>query len=155
MNENQVIVSEDLNVKGMLKNHKLAKSIQDASFSSFCNMIAYKASEQHRQYIKINTFYPSSKLCHCCGFKYKGLKLEERFWTCPECGIYLDRDENAAINILNEGLRVLSRDTDGRSESDKSLKPVDTGYISNLEQESVIACSKTTSYAGKSTVFSS
>lgn len=83
VNENQVIVSEDLNVKGMLKNHKLAKSIQDASFGSFCNMIAYKASEQHRQYVKIGTFYPSSKLCHCCGFKYKGLKLEERFLDLP------------------------------------------------------------------------
>ena len=149
VNENQVIVSEDLNVKGMLKNHKLAKSIQDASFSSLCNMIAYKALEQHRQYIKINTFYPSSKLCHCCGFKYKGLKLEERFWTCPECGTYLDRDENAAINILNEGLRILSRDTEGRSGDDKSFKPVDTVNDSSLEQEPVITCSNTTSHAGK------
>ena len=135
VNENQVIVSEDLNVKGMLKNHKLAKSIQDASFSSFCNMIAYKANEQHRQYVKIGTFYPSSKLCHCCGFKYKVLKLEERFWTCPECGTYLDRDENAAINILNEGLKILSRDTVGSAGNDKSLKPVDTGLSTNLEQE--------------------
>ena len=126
----------------MLKNHKLAKSIQDASFSSFYKMITYKAKEQHRQYVKIGTLYPSSKLCHCCGFKYKGLKLEERFWNCPECGTYLDRDENAAINILNEGLKILSRNTDGRSESDKSLKPVDTGYISNLEQESVITNGK-------------
>ena len=150
VNENQVIVSEDLNVKGMLKNHKLAKSIHDASFSAFCNMIAYKAVEQHRQYIKIGTFYPSSKLCHCCGFKYKGLKLEERFWTCPECGTYLDRDENAAINILNEGLKILSRDTVGSTGNDKSLKPVDTVYNSSLEQESVIACSKTTSHIGKS-----
>ena len=150
MNENQVIISEDLNVKGMLKNHKLAKSIQDASFSSFCNMIAYKSNEQHRQYIKINTFYPSSKLCHCCGFKYKGLKLEERFWTCPQCGTYLDRDENAAINILNEGLKILSRNTDGRSENDKSFKPVNTVNDSSLEQESVITCSNTTSHAGKS-----
>ena len=150
VNENQVIISEDLNVKGMLKNHKLAKSIQDASFSSFCNMIAYKSNEQYRQYIKINTFYPSSKLCHCCGFKYKGLKLEERFWTCPQCGTYLDRDENAAINILNEGLKILSRNTDGRSENDKSFKPVNTVNDSSLEQESVIACSKTTSHAGKS-----
>ena len=149
VNENQVIVSEDLNVKGMLKNHKLAKSIQDASFGSFCNMITYKAKEQYRQYVKIGTFYPSSKLCHCCGFKYKGLKLEERFWTCPQCGTYLDRDENAAINILNEGLKILSRNTDGRSESDKSLKPVDTGLNTNLEQESVITCRKTTSHAGK------
>lgn len=150
VNENQVIVSEDLNVKGMLKNHKLAKSIQDASFSSFCNMIVYKALEQHRQYIKIGTFYPSSKLCHCCGFKYKGLKLEERFWTCPECETYLDRDNNAAINILNEGLKILSRNTDGRSGNDKSFKPVDTGLKTNLEQEPVIICRKTTSHTGKS-----
>ena len=150
MNENQVIVYEDLNVKDMLKNCKLAKSIQDASFGSFCNMIAYKTLEQHRQYIKINTFYPSSKLCHCCGFKYKVLKLEERFWTCPQCGTYLDRDENAAINILNEGLKILSRNTDGRSGRDESLKPVDTVNDSSLEQEPVITCSKTISHAGKS-----
>ncbi len=149
VNENQVIVSEDLNVRGMLKNHRIAKSIQDASFSSFCNMIAYKALEQHRQYVKIGTFYPSSKLCHCCGFKYKGLKLEERFWTCPECGIYLDRDENAAINILNEGLKILSRNTDVRSGNDKSFKPVDTESISSLEQESVITGSLTTCHAEK------
>lgn len=149
VNENQVIVSEDLNVKGMLKNHKLAKSIQDASFSSFCNMIAYKAKEQHRQYIKIGTFYPSSKLCHCCGFKHKGLKLEERFWTCPECGTYLDRDENAAINILYEGLRILCRDTVGSTGDDKSSKPVDTGLNANLEQESVITGSLTACHAGK------
>ena len=149
VNENQVIVSEDLNVKSMLKNHKLAKSIQDASFSSFCNMITYKANEQHRQYVKIGTFYPSSKLCHCCGFKYKGLKLEERFWTCPQCGTYLDRDENAAINILKEGLKILSRDTDGRSGRDESLKPVDTGLVTNLEQEPVIASGKTICHAEK------
>ena len=149
VNENQVIVSEDLNVKGMLKNHKLAKSIQDASFSSFCNMIAYKANEQQRRYIKIGTFYPSSKLCHCCGFKYKGLKLEERFWTCPECGTYLDRDENAAINILQEGLNILSRDTDGRSGDDKSFKPADTVDNSALEQEPVITNSLAICHAGK------
>ena len=149
VNENQVIVSEDLNVKGMLKNHKLAKSISDASFSSFCNMIKYKSNEQHRQYVKISTFYPSSKLCHCCGFKYKGLKLKERFWTCPECGTYLDRDENAAINILNEGLGILSRNTVGSAGNDKSLKPVDTGLNTNLEQEPVIVGSLTTCYAGK------
>lgn len=112
-------------------------------------MIAYKALEQHRQYVKIGTFYPSSKLCHCCGFKYKGLKLEERFWTCPECGIYLDRDENAAINILNEGLKILSRNTDVRSGNDKSFKPVDTESISSLEQESVITGSLTTCHAEK------
>ncbi len=100
VNENQIIVSEDLNVKGMLKNHKLAKSIQDASFSSFCNMIDYKANELNRIYLKISTFYPSSKLCHCCGHKNTTLTLAEREWICPNCHTYLDRDENAAINIL-------------------------------------------------------
>ena len=155
VNENQVIVSEDLNVKGMLKNHKLAKSIQDASFGSFCNMIAYKALEQHRLYVKIGTFYPSSKLCHCCGFKHKGLKLEERFWTCPVCSTFLDRDENAAINILKEGLRILSRYTVGSTGRDESLKPADTGLNANLEQESVIASGIPLATLGKSTIFNS
>ena len=136
--ENQVIISEDLNVKGMLKNHKLAKSIQDASFGTFCNMITYTSAQTHRIYLKIDRFYPSSKLCHKCGFKYKGLKLDERFWTCPECGTYLDRDENAAINILNEGLKILNtKYPDGTGESDVLVisKPIDTGYNSNLESE--------------------
>ena len=155
VNENQVIVSEDLNVKGMLKNHKLAKSIQDASFESFCNMIAYKALEQHRLYVKIGTFYPSSKLCHCCGFKHKGLKLEERFWTCPVCSTFLDRDENAAINILKEGLRILSRYTVGSTGRDEYLKPADTGLNANLEQESVIASGIPLATLGKSTIFNS
>ena len=149
VNENQVIISEDLNVRGMLKNHKLAKSIQDASFGSFVNMISYKSKEQYRQYVKIGTFYPSSKLCHCCDFKYKGLKLEERFWTCPKCGTYLDRDENAAINILKEGLKILSRNTVGSTGRDESLKPVDTDCDNNLVQESVITYNKTISHAGK------
>lgn len=146
VNENQVIVSEDLNVRGMLKNHKLAKSIQDASFGSFCNMIDYKAKEMNRTYLKISAFYPSSKLCHCCGYKNTTLKLKDREWICPECGTYLDRDNNAALNILQEGRKILSRDTDGRSGRDKSLKPVNTENISSLEQESVIACSKTISH---------
>ena len=121
VNENQIIVSEDLNVSGMLKNHKLAKSIADASFSSFCNMISYKANEQQRTYIKIDTFYPSSKLCHCCGYKNTTLKLADREWTCPNCHTYLVRDENAAINILQEGLKILKcRTTDGRSGRDES-----------------------------------
>ena len=153
VNENQVIVSEDLNVKGMLKNHKLAKSISDASFGSFSNMIAYKSLEQHRQYVKIGTFYPSSKLCHCCGFKYNGLKLDERFWICSKCGTYLDRDKNAAINILQEGLKILSRNTDGRSERDESLKPVNTKNISSFEQESVITRIQTACHAEKSPIF--
>lgn len=136
--ENQIIISEDLNVKGMLKCHKLAKSIQDASFGTFCNMLKYKAEQKHRVYLKIDRFYPSSKLCHKCGFKYKGLKLDERFWTCPDCGTYLDRDENAAINILNEGMKILNKKyPDGTGESDVLVtsKPIDAGLATNLEWE--------------------
>ena len=135
----------------MLKNHKLAKSIQDASFGSFCNMITYKAVEQHRQYIKIDTFYSSSKLCHCCGYKNTTLTLADREWICPNCNTLLDRDNNASINILNEGLKILKyRNTMGRTGDDKSSKPSDTGLNANLEQESVIASGSTTCHAGKS-----
>ena len=151
VNENQVIVSEDLNVKGMLKNHKLAKSIQDASFGSFCNMITYKADEQHRQYIKIDTFYPSSKLCHCCGYKNTTLTLADREWICPNCNTLLDRDNNASINLLYEGLKILKyRNTVRSTGDDKSSKPVDTCYNSSIEQESVIASGSTTCHARKS-----
>ena len=77
-------------------------------FGSFCNMISYKSLMYKRNYIKIDTFFPSSKLCHCCGFKYNGLSLDERYWICPECGTYLDRDVNAALNVLKEGQRILN-----------------------------------------------
>lgn len=100
-------------------------------------MIKYKSEQKHRIYLKIDRFFPSSKLCHKCGFKYKGLKLEERFWTCPNCGIYLDRDENAAINILNEGLKILNtKYPDGTGESGTLVPtPIDTGLVTNLESE--------------------
>jgi len=134
--ENQNIYSEDLRPSNMLKNHKLAKSIQDAAFGSFCNMISYKSLMYHRTYIKIGKFFPSSKICHCCGNKYKELKLSERFWTCEKCGTYLDRDENAALNILKEGQRIF-QSTVGNTESlgKYPSKPIDTGFVTNLESE--------------------
>ena len=101
-------------------------------------MIKYKSEKKHRIYLKIDRFFPSSKLCHKCGFKYTGLKLEERFWTCPECGTYLDRDENASINILNEGLKILNTKYPvgtGESLDSYSSKPNDTGLVTNLESE--------------------
>ena len=120
----------------MLKNHKLAKSIQDAAFGSFYNMVSYKSLIYHRNYIKIGTFFPSSKLCHSCGFKYNGLSLDERFWKCPDCGELLDRDENAALNILKEGQRIF-QSTVGNTESlgKYPSKPIDTGLNTNLGSE--------------------
>ena len=107
LNENQVIVIEDLNVSGMMQNHKLAKSIQDVSFCELKLILQYKASWNDKQVIFINRFYPSSKLCSDCGYKKDNLQLSDREWVCPECGVVHDRDINAAKNILNEGKRII------------------------------------------------
>ena len=103
-----IICLETLTVKNMVKNHKLAKSISDCSWSSFVNILHYKADWYGRLISKINTFYPSSKLCSECGFKLDNLTLNVREWTCSNCGTTHDRDINAANNILKEGLRLLS-----------------------------------------------
>ena len=105
--ENDVICIENLNVKGMTKNHKLAKAIQDASFGTLVNMLKYKAAWHNRRIIEVGRYYPSSKICHCCGHKMNYMGLEIREWTCPVCNEHHDRDINAAINIMNEGLRIL------------------------------------------------
>lgn len=109
--ENDVICIENLNVKGMTKNHHLAKAIHDSSFGTLINMLKYKAKWNNIQIIEIGQFYPSSKLCHCCGYVKKDLTLNDREWTCPNCGKHLYRDVNAAINIKNEGLRLLDKST--------------------------------------------
>lgn len=108
LDENQVIVIEDLNVKGMMKNHNLAKSIQELSLYRFKEMLRYKAEWHGNHIVEIDRFYPSSKLCSNCGHKNTELKLSDREWTCSSCGTKHNRDFNAAINILNEGKRILN-----------------------------------------------
>ena len=106
--ENQIISIEDLNVSGLLQNHKLAKSISSVSWSKFFTMLEYKAKWYGRIITKAPTFYPSSQMCSCCGYKNTDVKdLKIRKWTCPECGTVHDRDFNAAVNILNKGLALV------------------------------------------------
>ena len=103
-----IICLEDLNIKGMVKNHRLAKAINDASWGQFVSILAYKAEQNVKQVIKIDRWYPSSKTCHNCGWVNEGLKLSDRQWVCPHCGEIIDRDINAAKNILSEGIRKIS-----------------------------------------------
>lgn len=108
INENQVICMEDLNVSGMLRNHKLADSIQELNFSEFRRMLEYKANWYGRKLIFVDRFYPSSKTCNHCGYVNKDLKLSDRQWICPQCGEIIERDYNAALNIKDEGVRLIS-----------------------------------------------
>ena len=120
INENQVICLEDLQVKDMVKNHKLAKSISDVSWSKFVELLKYKSDWYGRKLVKIDKFFPSSKTCSSCGNIKKDLTLKDREYICSSCGLVIDRDYNAALNILREGLRIL-RILSGRDDRNSSV----------------------------------
>ena len=104
-----IICIENLNIRGLMRNHKLSKSFQDVSLYEFIRQLEYKARWYGKTISKVDRFYPSSQLCSKCGFKNKDVKnLNIREWTCPKCNVHHDRDINSAINILNEGLRILN-----------------------------------------------
>ena len=112
INENQVIVLEDLDIKQMEQDSTLSRVVADASWSKFVNMLEYKGKWYGRDVIKVPTFYPSSQLCSTCGYQNKEIKdLSIRKWVCPKCGTTHSRDHNASINILNKGLDILKART--------------------------------------------
>lgn len=106
VHENQVIVLEDLNVKGMVKNSRLAKRIQTLGWGRLRQELQYQCDKMGRTLVVVDRFFPSSKLCHDCGYKFTSLKAQKQ-WTCPHCGNIHDRDENAAANLRAEGIRIL------------------------------------------------
>ena len=107
-NESQVVIVESLNVKGMMKNKNLSKHISDASWGNFVNQLEYKSERKERTFVKIDTFFPSSKMCSDCKETHELTNdLSVREWQCPSCNSIHDRDINAAINILNEGLTLI------------------------------------------------
>ena len=107
ISENQVICIEDLKIKNMVRNRKLARCISSVSWGKFFNMLEYKANWYGNNIIKVPTMYPSSQTCSCCGYKNPLVKnLAVRKWECPNCHTKHDRDANASINILNKGLSI-------------------------------------------------
>ena len=107
-----IIALESLNVKGMLANHRLAQAISDVAWSGFVSKLEYKAQWFGKEVVRIETFFPSSKTCNCCGHQKSDLALKEREWTCSQCNTKHDRDINAAYNILQRGITILSSGTD-------------------------------------------
>lgn len=108
VNESQVLVVENLNVKGMVRNRKLSKTISDVGWGMFVNFLSYKLEHKEGKLIEIGRFFPSSKKCSCCGYVIDELPLDIREWDCPSCGNHHDRDGNAALNIRTEGIRIMT-----------------------------------------------
>ena len=124
VDENQVVVLENLNVKGMVKNHNLAKAISQTGWGMFCTMLKYKAEQEGKMYVEVDRFFPSSKTCNVCLNQVDSLPLDVRSWTCSNCKTTHDRDINAAINVRDEGLRIISCGT----RDDSTVSPAGKAY---------------------------
>ena len=131
VNKNQVIVLENLAVKNMVKNHNLASSISDCGWGMFGTMLNYKAEREGKIYLEIDRFFPSSKTCHVCLNQVSSLPLDVRTWTCEYCQTTHDRDINAAMNIRDEGLRILSLGISDTALGGKVSQPGKTSVLSD------------------------
>jgi putative transposase len=136
VDENQVIVVESLNTKGMVRNHKLAKAISDVGWGMFVNFLSYKLEKEGKILVEIDRWFPSSKLCSNCHYQVDEMPLEVRSWTCPSCGTHHDRDGNASANIRAEGIRILSVSGTGTAADGGDVRPK-LGRKSKLTQSPV------------------
>ncbi len=135
VDDNQVIVTENLNVKGIMKNHCLSKAIGQVGWGMFMTMLKYKAENDGKTYVEVDRFFPSSKTCHVCLNQVGSLPLDVREWTCNNCHTKHDRDVNAAINLREEGLRILRvRNSDSQCEC-SGATPVLCKHLGNAHQE--------------------
>jgi putative transposase len=125
VDNNQVVVVENLNVLGMVRNHKLAHAISDTGWGTFLNFLDYKLERSGGKLVEINRWFPSSKLCSSCHYQITELPLDIRTWTCPSCGTHHDRDGNAAMNIRAEGIRMLSSSGTGEANANgEEVRPI-------------------------------
>jgi putative transposase len=129
VNENQVIAVESLNIKGMVHNHNLASAISDCGWGQFCTMLKYKSEWEGKTYIEVDRFFASSKTCNVCLNQFDSLDLGIRVWTCDKCQTHHDRDINAAINIRNEALRILSLGTSDTANGGDVRQPGKTSVL--------------------------
>jgi len=137
VNNNFAVVVENLSVKGMVRNHKLAKAISDTGWGTLVNFLSYKLERSGGKLIEIDRWFPSSKLCSNCHYQISELPLDVRTWTCPSCGTHHDRDGNAAINIRAEGVRMLSSSGTGEANANgEDVRPI-RGRKSKMRQSSV------------------
>ena len=132
--ENELIAIEDLNIKGMVKNHCLAKSISNQSWGSFITKLEYKSKRYGGKVEKTNRYYPSSKTCSSCGYINQDLTLKDREWTCPQCNVKLDRDISASKNILAQVQRELNLKSGGN----RHLKPVELSSVDEAVKQEAI-----------------
>jgi putative transposase len=126
VNENQVICVENLAVRNMVRNRKLSKAISQVGWGQFCTMLKYKAENEGKVYLEVDRFFVSSKTCNNCLYQVSDLPLEIRFWNCPSCGTKHDRDINAAKNIRDEGLRILTSGTGDKAYC-QTIRPYSSG----------------------------
>ncbi|MGF1676552.1 MAG: RNA-guided endonuclease InsQ/TnpB family protein [Rivularia sp. (in: cyanobacteria)] len=131
VSDSQAVIVENLNVKGMVRNHKLAKSISDCGWGTFINFLAYKLKRKGGNLVEIDRWFPSSKLCSNCFYQMGEMPPDVREWTCPHCGTRHDRDGNAAINIREEGIRIIKAEGSAVSAVGGEVRPK-MGRKSNL-----------------------